>query len=163
MAHFSHSLSVSFRWRKNPETIQECAFRPENQTAGKVSRRDINETFIKQVEDSQMPLDCLWTIEVKPNWQVRAIFQFYILLLLVLWMLLFLSFHNFISILRVEVDRVPFNDHTYPSNQTITSLSLSLFFISPFTICLVRYVLFFNSVIFFSFSLSFFRFTFSFS
>lgn len=131
MAHFSHSLSVSFRWRKNPETIQECAFRPENQTAGKVSRRDINETFIKQVEDSQMPLDCLWTIEVKPNWQVRAIFQFYILLLLVLWMLLFLSFHNFISILRVEVDRVPFNDHTYPSNQTITSLSLSLFFYIP--------------------------------
>lgn len=54
------------------EEIKECTFRPDNQIAGKISRAEINKTFIDQVTHSQTPLDCLWTIEVKPDWKVRT-------------------------------------------------------------------------------------------
>lgn len=54
------------------EEIKECTFRPDNQIAGKISSAEINETFIEQVTHSQTPLDCLWTIEVKPDWKVRT-------------------------------------------------------------------------------------------
>lgn len=54
------------------EEIQECSFSPDNQIAGEISRADINATFIEQVTQSQTPLDCLWTITVKPDWKVRT-------------------------------------------------------------------------------------------
>lgn len=59
----------------------ECTFNQTNQIAGKISKDDIDATFIAQVTESQTPLDCLWTIEVQPDWQVRAphffLFAFY--------------------------------------------------------------------------------------
>lgn len=54
------------------EEVQECSFSPDNQIAGEISRADINETIIAQVKESPNPLDCLWTIQVKPDWKVRT-------------------------------------------------------------------------------------------
>lgn len=53
------------------EAIEECSFKPENQTAGLISNKDINETYIERVKAAKLKLDCLWTIEVKPGWGVR--------------------------------------------------------------------------------------------
>lgn len=55
---------------KNTEAIEECYFKPENQTAGKISHKDINETYIERVKMAKLKLDCLWTIEVKPGWGI---------------------------------------------------------------------------------------------
>ena len=56
------------------ETIEECVLKPENITAGRISREDINQTYVEQVSKAKLNLDCLWTIEVKPGWGVRNFF-----------------------------------------------------------------------------------------
>ncbi|XP_055323319.1 uncharacterized protein LOC129578577 [Sitodiplosis mosellana] len=52
------------------EAIEECFFNTDNQIEGRIGNQDINETFIRKVNESAIPLDCLWKIEVRPDWQI---------------------------------------------------------------------------------------------
>lgn len=53
------------------EVLDECLLRPENRTAGIISREDINKTYVDDAANSDLPVDCLWVIEVTPGWGVR--------------------------------------------------------------------------------------------
>lgn len=53
------------------EPIKECRFEQINEIEGYIANTDINGTYISQVNESQAALDCLWMIEVKPDWKVK--------------------------------------------------------------------------------------------
>lgn len=78
-----------------------------------------------------MPLDCLWTIEVKPNWQVRTILQYNSFL--VLLVLLFLCFRSqFHFSFRLRSRPIFIQRPHIQSNQTVTTFIFFLFcFLCP--------------------------------
>lgn len=67
---FSSIFCVSTHSCWKTEAIEECSFAQINEIEGNISNKDINDTYINQVKESQASLDCLWMIEVKPGWQV---------------------------------------------------------------------------------------------
>lgn len=50
--------------------MKECNFEIRDEIEGSISEKDINQTFITKIKESQSTLDCLWMIEVKAGWQV---------------------------------------------------------------------------------------------
>lgn len=138
---FAHRFLFLFffsNFINDAEAIEECIFKTDDPIKGRIGNQDINETFIRKVNESALPLDCLWMIEVKPDWQVRvapfavhsSFLVFYFVYVFVC--VLLSQFHNFIFISKSDSVRRP---HTIQSNN-----HKSLFF--PFAMCPVRYVLF---------------------
>ncbi|XP_031638805.1 neuropilin and tolloid-like protein 1 [Contarinia nasturtii] len=54
---------------KKMDAIEECSIVTNDENSGQISIEDISETILGQVTEI-IPLDCLWTIRVKEDWQI---------------------------------------------------------------------------------------------
>lgn len=146
-AHF-FPISLSFHKRNDTEAIEECKFTTDDPIKGKIGNQDINDTFIRKVNESAIPLDCLWMIEVKPDWQVRVV-QKNLILFFSLSFSVCVCLCTALAIQQFHFHfnsppswAIPFDDHI-PSNQTIT-IRFIFFFLFSFSFAMwpVHYVLF---------------------
>lgn len=99
-------FDFSFTKCHTSEVLDECLLRPENRTAGLISREDINKTYIDDVVNSDLPLDCLWVIEVKPGWGVRNDSLLFISLPLLLYYYFMLTFYNTFDVFYMHLVKI---------------------------------------------------------